>query len=197
MKSTTATGCLEFLVTKLFPIGISLVALFLSTFNLYINYLKSPEISFVVAPSIIHLVDNDSSNETFFIPLTMINRGARPGTVTAFELTVTHLPTQKQANYFGQYYAKKDEQKTTGDLFSPVTLDGYSTSSNTVCFYPIGARAGNFFAEAEAYEFTLTAVIANVRNEFQKSLPRTFRITLTDDSRPSCRPSLMANIFTL
>ena len=63
MKSNTATGCLEFLLSKMFPITISLFFLLLSSFSLYVNYLRSPDMSFVVAPYVSHLVDNNSGNE--------------------------------------------------------------------------------------------------------------------------------------
>jgi hypothetical protein len=184
MKSNTASsasGCLKFIATELIPLGISIVALILSIFNFYINYLKSPEISFVVAPYISHVVDDASRNEAFFIPLTVINRGARPGTVLSFELTVTHELTQNKADYFGQYFAKKDDQRIIGDLFSPMSLQDYSTGSQTVCFYPIGSHPGNFFSEAGVYDFAVKALVANVQNNAQRSITQNFHVIVTDE----------------
>ena len=122
--SNAAMGCLEFLLTKMFPITISIISLLLSTFNLYVNYLRAPDIGFVVAPYISHAVDTSSSNEGFFIPITVVNRGARPGTVSSFDLTVTHLETQKQAGYFSQYYSKDNEFLLIGSYFTPISLEG-------------------------------------------------------------------------
>ncbi len=133
-------GCLELIGTKIFPIVLSVISLMLSTFNLYVNSLRAPNLSFTVAPYISHVVDDNSGNESFFIPLTAINRGARAGTILSFELTVTYLPTQKQASYYGQYYAKPEEQELIGDSFSPMTIQGYSTDSKIICFYPQGLQ---------------------------------------------------------
>jgi hypothetical protein len=181
MKSNNVTSCLELVVTKMLPIGISLVSLALSTFNLYVDNLKSPDISFTVAPYISHAVDSQSRNEGFFIPLTVVNRGARPGTILSFDLTVTYQSTQNQASYFAQYYAVDDDFRLIGDYFSPMSLHGYSTSSKTVIFYPPGLRAGNFFSEPGVYEFKVTGIAANVRDKSQKTLVQTFQVTLTTE----------------
>jgi hypothetical protein len=174
-------GCLEVIGTKIFPIVISIISLMLSSFNFYVNSLKAPSISFTIAPYVSHVVDNNSGNESFFIPITAINRGARPGTLLSFELTVTHLPTQKQASYFGQYFAKPDEQNLIGNSFSPITLQGYSTDSKVICFYPQGFRAEKIFSLAGEYQFDVKAVSANVSGSSPKNIVQTFRITLTDE----------------
>ena len=179
-KSNTAMGCLELIGTKIFPIILSVISLVLSTFNLYVNSLRAPNISFTVAPYVSHVVDNNSGNEAFFIPLTAINRGARPGTILSFELTVTQLSSQKQASYFGQYYAKPDEQRLIGDSFSPMTIQGYSTDSKIICFYPQGSRSGNLFSEAGEYTFEVKAVTVNINGSSSKNIAQTFRVNLTD-----------------
>jgi hypothetical protein len=181
MKSNTAMGCLELIGTKIFPIVLSIISLLLSTFNLYVNSLRAPNMSFTVAPYVSHVVDNNSGNESFFIPLTAINRGARAGTILSFELTVTYLPTQKQARYYGQYYAQPEEQKVIGDSFSPMTIQGYSTDSKIICFYPQGLQVGNLFAEAGEYQFEVNAFAANINGSSQKNIIQSFRITLTDE----------------
>jgi hypothetical protein len=181
MKSNNVSSCLEVAVTKMLPIGISLISLVLSTFNLYVDNLKSPDISFSIAPYISHAVDSNSRNEGFFIPLTVVNRGARPGSILSFDLTVTHLPTQKQTGYFAQYYAADDDFRLIGDYFSPMSLHGYSTESKTVIFYPPGIRTGIFFAEPGTYEFDVTATVANVRNDSRKTILQTFHVELTDE----------------
>ena len=166
--------------TKIFPIIISVISLMLSTFNLYVNSLRAPNISFTVAPYISHVVDDSSGNESFFIPLTAINRGARPGTILSFELKVTQLSSQEQASYFGQYYAKPDEQRLIGDSFSPMTIQGYSTGSKIICFYPLGSRSGKLFSEAGEYTFEVKAVAVNISGSSSKDIVQTFRINLTD-----------------
>lgn len=63
MKPGSRMGCLEFVLTKISPVGISIVTLLLSIFNFHITSLIWQVISFVVAPSILHLVDNVNQNE--------------------------------------------------------------------------------------------------------------------------------------
>ena len=155
----------------------------LSTFNLYVNYLKSPDISFVVAPYITQVVDAGSHNEAFFIPLTVINRGARPGTVTSFKLVVTYEPENLQTDFFAQYYAKQDNALLVGDFFTPMSLSGYSSTSHTICFYPPGSRFGDFFTGTGLYKFQVTAVIANVQGNSQQTITQTFQINLTDEMK--------------
>ena len=62
-----------------------------------------------------------------------------------------------------------------------MNLAGYSSAGRTICFYPLGKREGNFFAETGTYDFALTGMAANVRGRPQKSITRVFSIELTDD----------------
>ena len=162
-------------------IVISIISFVISTVNVYVTNLKSPDLSMIVAPYVRHIVDNTSLNESFFIPLTVVNQGAKPGSLTSFELVVTYLPTGEQETYYSQYFAQKDNSELLGSFFSPINLAGYSSAGRTVCFYPLGTRRGNFFAETGTYEFTITGVAANVRGRPQKSITQVFRIDLTQE----------------
>ncbi len=161
-------------------IVISIISFVISTVNVYVTNLKSPDLSMIVAPYIRHIVDNQSLNESFFVPLTVVNQGAKPGSLTSFELTVAYLPTGEQVTYYSQYFAQENNSELLGSFFSPLNLAGYSSEGRTVCFYPLGASGENFFAEVGTYEFTLTGVAANVRGQPQKRITRVFRIELTD-----------------
>lgn len=188
MKSETPKGCLRIIATEFFPIGISIVSLLLSTFNLYVNYLKSPDINFIVAPYITQLVDAKSGNEAFFIPLTVINRGARPGSVLSLKLVVTNETNKRQADYFAQYYAQQENAEVIGDFFTPLSLSGYSSVSHTICFYPPGSRVGNFFTGPGIYRFLVIAVIANVQASSQQTITQTFKVNLTDEMAALMKP---------
>jgi hypothetical protein len=181
MKTESSKGFFRIIATEFFPIGISIFSLILSTINLYINYLKSPDINFVVAPYITQLVDVNSNNEAFFIPLTVINRGARPGTVMSLKLVVTYMNDNTQADYYAQYYGQDNHAGLTGDFFTPVSLSGYSSVSHTICFYPAGKRYGNFFTATGPYRFQVMAVTANVQASSQNMIIQTFQISLTDE----------------
>ena len=181
MKVEASKGRLRILATEVFPVTISLFSLCLSTFNFYFGYLKAPDINFVVAPYISQVVDAHSGNEAFFIPVTVINRGARPGTVLSFELTVTRSPDGQQADYFAQYYGQTDNPFGLGVFFTPLSLNGYSSVSQTVCFYPTGPRQGEFFSVAGDYDFQMVAVVANVQARAQKQTVQDFHVALTNE----------------
>jgi hypothetical protein len=160
---------------------ISLISIIISTVNVYVTNLKAPDLSMIVAPYINQIVDSQSLNESFFIPLTVINRGAKPGSILSFELNITYLPTGAQETFYGQYFAHQDVPEIPGELFAPMNLDGYSAVSRTVCFYPLGEKAGNFFAQIGTYEFTVVGMSANVKGEAPKRIFQDFRIELTQE----------------
>jgi len=153
----------------------------ISTVSVYVSSLKSPDLNFITAPYIKHVVDDGSLNEAFYVPLTIVNRGARPGTVLSFELNVTHQPSGESRTYYGQYFTQDNSQTTLGDFFTPITLNGYSSVSNTVCFYPIGTLEGNFFSLTGKYEFEVIGTVTNVKNETSKSTSNQFRITVDEE----------------
>ena len=173
-------GALRFTKDAL-AIVISIISFIISSVNVYVTNLKAPDLSIVVAPYVNHIVDNSSLNESFFLPLTVVNRGAKPGSLLSFELNVTYLPTGNHETYYGQYFAQEDQPENPGAFFAPMNLEGYSAISRTVCFYPLGERQGNFFNQMGAYEFTVTGTTANVRGEARKRIIQEFRIELTQD----------------
>ena len=158
---------------------ISIISFIISTVNVYVTNLKSPDLSMTIAPFMRQIVDNNSLNEAFFIPVTLVNRGAKPGSILSFELTITYLPTEEQSSYFAQYFANEETPEILGQFFTPINLDGYSASGRTVCFYPLGERKGNFFAQTGTYEFSMTALAANVKGQSQKRIVQVFRAELT------------------
>jgi hypothetical protein len=163
---------------EMLAISISVISLLISAISFYISSLQPPKISFVTAPYIKHVVDNASLNEAFFIPITILNRGARSGTVLSFELTVTNVTSGETRTYHGQYFTQEGSQTTLGDFFTPISLNGFSSTSYTVCFYPIGTVAGNIFSQAGVYQFEVIAGILNTKNEIQQSTANTFQVTL-------------------
>jgi hypothetical protein len=168
------------LTKEVIAIIISVISFVISTISIYVNNLKSPDISFITAPYIKHVVDNGSLNEAFYIPLTMVNRGARPGTVLSFELKVTYQADGKSQIYYGQYFTQENSQTNLGNFFTPITLYGYSSESFTVCFYPLGIMEGNFFSQTGVYEFEIVGMVTNVKNESSKPISNHFRITVDE-----------------
>ena len=173
-------GALRF-TREALAIVISIISFVISTVNVYVTNLKSPDLNMIVAPYIRHIVDNQSLNESFFIPVTIVNQGAKPGSLTSFDLTVTFLPTGDQETYYAQYFAQENNSELLGGFFSPLNLAGYSSDGRTVCFYPLGKKSGDFFSQTGMYEFTLTGVAANVRGRPQRSITQIFTIDLTQE----------------
>lgn len=154
------------------------ISLLVSAVGFYTSSLKPPDISFITAPYIKHVVDDASLNEAFYIPLTIINRGAWSGTVLSFEIRVINHTTQEERAYYGQYFTRANSQTELGDFFTPITLNGYSSAAYTVCFYPLGTMAGNLFSQEGEYEFVVRAKVSNVKGELPITTEDTFRITV-------------------
>ena len=118
---------------------ISIISFVISTVNVYVTNLKSPDLSMIVAPYVRHIVDDTSLNESFFIPLTIVNQGAKPGSLTSFELIITYLPTGEKATYYAQYFAQENNSELLGSFFSPLNVAGHSSDGRTVCFYEVSS----------------------------------------------------------
>lgn len=166
------------LTKEVVAVVVSIVSFVVSIVSFYTASLKAPDLYFYTAPYIRHIVDSGSLNEAFYIPLTLANRGARQGTLVSVDLAVTYLPDGSQRRYFGQYFAQDNTQDLVGGFFTPLTLNGYSSDSRTVCFYPLGAQSGNFFAREGDYEFTLIGAAANVRGAADRAISDSFRVTV-------------------
>jgi hypothetical protein len=166
---------------EVLAIVISVISFIISTVNVYVTNLKAPDLSIIVAPYIRQIVDNTSLNEAFFIPMTVVNQGAKPGSILSFELVATYLPTGEQTIYYGQYFAQKDNPELLGSFFTPINVAGYSTAGQTLCFYPLGEREGNFFGRTGAYEFSITGRAANVKGQALGRILQVFRVELTQE----------------
>lgn len=162
---------------EIIALSISIISFFISTSTLYQTRLRAPDLSFTTAPYIKHVVDNQSGNEAFFIPITITNRGAKPGTLLSFELLVSHQPSGETRTYYAQYRTQLNSHSNIGEFFTPITLYGQSSVSQTICFYPIGQRAGNFFSQEGEYTFRITSQVANVRGH--TSLASTSAVTIS------------------
>jgi len=62
-----------------------------------------------------------------------------------------------------------------------MNLAGYSADGHTICFYPLGERDGNFFAQTGMYEFSITGMAANVKGQLQKRIVQVFTVELTQE----------------
>ncbi len=128
---------------------ISAAALIFSAVSLYETVLRQPDLS-VHIPPVIHYT-RESGGEILALPVTIANRGARPGTVVSIELTGTSnqrpdVKTFYSAHFVGPEYFLRSQlrRSATGGLqitkqrpklpFAPLSIEGRSDYSGTILF---------------------------------------------------------------
>jgi hypothetical protein len=168
---------------------LSALALGFSGLSFYESVMKTADLEVYVPPVIHYARDQGGDVEQFAIPLTIVNAGARTGTVISMELDVESLrpeATTKTKRYYSAYVGDpplKDDE--TSRAFAPLSLAGRTTFSDTVRFYPIGNPLPKLVDDAGDYKFTLhlkTAVPARPeildRLWRKEPVPVTFEKTL-------------------
>lgn len=148
---------------------LSAVALAFSGLSFYESALKTAALEVYVPPVIHYARDQGGDVELFAIPLTVVNSGARTGTVLTMELEVENLREGAEVKskkyysaYIGDYAAKDDE---TSRSFAPLSLAGRTTFSDTVRFYPEGNPLPKLVDDAGDYRFTLHVTPAVPANQ--------------------------------
>ncbi len=147
---------------------LSALALCFSGLSFYESVLKTSSLEVYVPPVIHYARDQGGDVELFAIPLTVVNSGARTGTVLNLELDVENLRTDaelKQKRYYSAFigeHAVKDDEISRS--FAPLSLAGRSTFSDTVRFYPMGNPLPKLVDDAGDYRFTLKVTPALPQN---------------------------------
>lgn len=138
---------------------LSAMALGFSGLSFYESVMKTVDLE-VFIPPVIHYAREPGGNvEQFAIPLTIVNAGARTGTVISMELEVESLRPDaetKTKRYYGAYVGDppiKDDERSRA--FAPLSLAGRTTFSDTVRFYPIGNPLPKLVDDAGDYKFKL------------------------------------------
>lgn len=139
---------------------LSALALGFSGLSFYESVMKTADLEIYVPPVIHYARDQGGDVELFAIPLTIVNSGARTGTVLSMELEVENLRPDAETKtkryysaYVGEHAVKEDE---INRAFAPLSLAGRTTFSDTVRFYPIGNPLPKLVDDAGDYRFTLT-----------------------------------------
>jgi hypothetical protein len=143
---------------------LSALALSFSGLSFYESVMKTADLEVYVPPVIHYARDQGGDVEEFAVPLTIVNSGARTGTVLSMELTVDSLRADAETKtkryysaFIGDPPAKDDE---TNRAFAPLSLAGRTTFSDTVRFYPIGNPLPKLVDDAGDYKFTLKLITA-------------------------------------
>ena len=115
-----------------------------------------------LVPPVMHYArDSGGDIELFAIPVTVLNDGARTGTVLAMELDVTDMKSGKSKRYYSAYLGDRPLGSTTNRSFAPLSIPGRATFSDTVRFYPIGNPLPKLVNDAGDFRFTLTLQTAD------------------------------------
>jgi hypothetical protein len=143
---------------------LSALALGFSGLSFYESVMKTADLEVYVPPVIHYARDPGGDVEQFAIPITIVNSGARTGTVLTMELAVESLrpdATTKTKRYYSAFLGdppvKDDETKRA---FAPLSLAGRTTFSDTVRFYPIGNPLPKLVDDAGDYRFKLQLTTA-------------------------------------
>ncbi|MEZ5857358.1 MAG: hypothetical protein R3D67_22480, partial [Hyphomicrobiaceae bacterium] len=109
---------------------VSIIALVFSGYSFYETVLKQAELR-VYNPPLIYMYRKDY-RDVFAIPLTISNDGAQRGTILSFDLSVTHLGTNKTTKFQNLHYGTTPVGATR--LFTPVTVAGNSAFTDVILF---------------------------------------------------------------
>ena len=138
-------------------------------------------------PPVLHYgQDGGGDTELFAVPVTIANEGARAGTVLSIELTAENVKTHVRNRFYGAYFGDHPKSPdSTPRAFAPLSIQGRSTFSDTIRFYPVGAVRPLVLEDAGDVDFTLTLQTvkpssSDVLSWFWRSEPKplTFRRNL-------------------
>ena len=135
----------------------SVIALLFSVYNFWQNSQRPPELRIFVPPVIDYSAGpyEDSKSEVFAIPVTVVNQGARAGTILSLVLTVTDPKNHTSKRFYSANVGPYSLEKfRNGDRhpFAPISLAGRMSYTDTVQFLargdqdlkPIVQAAGNY-----------------------------------------------------
>ena len=143
----------------------SALALGFSGFSFYESVLKVADLEVYVPPVIHYARDAGGDVELFAIPITVVNDGARTGTVLSMDLSVDDLKEKKTKLYYSAYLGKHPRASETAQrAFAPASIAGKTTYTETIRFYPVGHPLPKLVQDAGQFRFTLKLNTAKPAN---------------------------------
>jgi hypothetical protein len=164
--STTARKSFLRRTATAVPTVISVLAFGFSTVSYYETAMKHADLAVFVPPVIHYARDAGGDIELFAIPITITNDGARTGTVLSMDLEVERLgttdkETPARKRYYSAYLGEHPRSTDAiNSAFSPASIAGRQTYSQTVRFYPAGNPLPRLVQEKGEYRFTLRLNLA-------------------------------------
>jgi hypothetical protein len=136
---------------------VSAFAFAFSGVSFYETVMKKPRLTAFVPPVTFYARGDGGSSEIFAVPITILNEGARAGTVLSMELTVTEPNTQHSRKHYSAFFGEpptSNQKDLPSRAFAPLSIQGRSTFTDTIRFLPIGDTipftvqdSGNFIFE--------------------------------------------------
>ena len=157
---------------------ISALAFAFSGVSFFETVMKQPQLSVYVPPVLHYGQDAGGDIELFAIPITIANDGARTGTVLSAELSAINVKTQISQRFYAAYFGDHPRiADATPRAFAPLSIQGRSTFSDTIRFYPIGNVRPFVLEDAGDVTFTLTILTvkpapSDVLSWFWRSEPK-------------------------
>jgi hypothetical protein len=154
---------------------LSAVAVAFSGYSLWDTSLRAADLQAFVPRVIYYAAPYQNSNfEMISIPVTLLNDGARTGTVLEMDLAVTDPRTKATKHFYAAEFGVWSMERTrerayTG--FAPIPLEGRSSRTESVLFYTRGEdeKPEQLIREVGPYQFTLTITQAEDAGPFSAS----------------------------
>jgi len=156
------------------------VAVVVSGYSLWQTSLRRAHLRVFVPPLVRYASPYQNSIfEVFEIPLTIVNEGARTGTVLSINLEVTNTQKAVSKQFYSAGLGSWSMGKVRGEglsPFTPLALPGRTSHSATVLFYAReDSRVLQVTDEAGLYAFEMSLLMAHSKGsqplKFEMKLP--------------------------
>jgi hypothetical protein len=118
---------------------VAAIALIISAYSLYETSIRRPRLRLFVPPVIQYSSPYNNSNfEVLGIPVTIANLGARSGTVLSIDLVVMNRAKNQSKRFYSAEFGRwtmENARANTFRPFAPLTLQGRSSTSDSILFY--------------------------------------------------------------
>ena len=135
----------------------SALALVFSAYSLYETALRRPDLRAFVPPVIRYSQPYNGSFEVFEVPVTVVNLGARAGTVLSMDLEVTNPRTKATRKFYSSDFGRWTMDNANALSFrpyAPISLPGKASSSDSVLFYSRDDQKDEAIAEQKGGNLT-------------------------------------------
>jgi hypothetical protein len=139
----------------------SALALVFSAYSLYETALRRSDLHAFVPPVIRYSQPYNSSFEVFEVPVTVVNLGARSGTVLSMDLEVENKRTKTTRKFYSSDFGRwtmDNARALSFRPYAPISLPGKASSSDSVLFYSQNEEKDKAVVEQKGglYRFKLT-----------------------------------------